>query len=46
MQKRGKSGAKNENTPPKHAQYELWSGGRSHWQHMREEPELYTRFNK
>jgi hypothetical protein len=26
--------------------YKLYSGGKSHWQHMTEVPELYTRFNK
>jgi len=26
--------------------YELFSGGRSHWDHMAAEPELYSRFNK
>ncbi|GBF98937.1 hydroxyneurosporene methyltransferase [Raphidocelis subcapitata] len=26
--------------------YELWSGGRSHWDHMAAEPELLARFNR
>jgi hypothetical protein len=26
--------------------YKLYAGGKSHWQHMTEVPELYTRFNK
>jgi hypothetical protein len=26
--------------------YKLYAKGRSHWEHMQQEPQLYTRFNK